>query len=906
MFGAMRDLRLSIKRLAARTPASVRRSAKRLIIPEAFIAWLYAEQSAARTPASNRAPKKRTTGKPAPLQTGQKARQAQPPAPPPSPAKRLERAIFAGFGTAVADHLEHHKISRNPTLAADAAWGLALWHGGVGDYGKALDHLIMRRLVDPRSGRQLSHLILEIEALLRLGRVEDAETVLRAADAGGRSSPQLGFLAANATALRTDLSQSERDQRRLDWLNKPLLATGLAALERKDRARPLAFDNLTVADTSRYPRSGDAKISVLMPACDARDTIAVAIESVLNQTWSNLELIVVDDGSHDDTWQIVQSFAARDPRVLALRHEQNRGAYAARNTALRHATGDLATVNDADDWSHPERLALQAVDLLNSGHALNTTKLVRVFPDLQIYVKPDGNTLIQCLSSLMTARADLAAIGGWDECRVGADDELYRRLLARSGSEPRVLCGQAPLSLASARAESLTRLSDAGLDTLQFGARREYKEAYEYWHRMETMKPEPDWVINPGGRSFPAPHICRSGAVRRLDYDVLLVSDFSIAGGMAADNVNMVRAAATMGIRCACWHWPCLENTGRAISPKIRRLLQEGFAESVVSGEHVRCPLVIVHHPPLLNAIPDRLLTVETDHCVIVVNQTPMTRTQGGRVAFQVEQVIANARKVFGVQPSLAPISPVVRRVLQENHDARLTQIDWTPLVDIGEFHPRRSARDNALFPVVGKHGRDSEDKWPADAETLRRAYCAGTSCQVRILGGAAWAQRVLTKLPGNWAVLPFDSIDRAEFLAMLDFYVHYHHEHYIEAFGRAPLEAIAAGVPTILPATFAEIFGEAAIYAEPVEVLGVIKALWADKEAYEAQAARGRGFIAANYSLERFADRVRPYLALGHEAPLPSGQSDRYNGSAYPRPGDAIRYGEAMGETAQDHIGSC
>jgi hypothetical protein len=187
------------------------------------------------------------------------------------------------------------------------------------------------------------------------------------------------------------------------------------------------------------------------------------------------------------------------------------------------------------------------------------------------------------------------------------------------------------------------------------------------------MKSEPDWVLEPDNRSFPAPHICRSGAARTLDYDIILVSDFTLRGGTTADNINMLQAAADIGLRCACWHWPRLEHAGNAINPKIRRLLHEGVGESVVSGERVRCPLVIVHHPPLLNEIPDRLVTVETDHCVIVVNQTPVTRTEGGRVVFHVEQVIDNARKVFGVEPMLAPISPVVRRVLQETHDARLT-----------------------------------------------------------------------------------------------------------------------------------------------------------------------------------------------------------------------------------------
>jgi hypothetical protein len=359
----MRDLRLYIKRLAARTPGPLRRFAKRFLAPEAFSDWLYAAQSRAKKRfRKKRAAKKHARTKPAPIptaqkvhapiQTAQKPRQPMAVSSPPSAARRLEKCIFAGFRRATADRLERYKVSRDSQLVADAAWGLALWHGSVGDYSKALDHLTLRRLADPRSGSQLSHHILEIEALLRLGRGDDAEAVLRVAGSRRGTSHQLCFLAANATTLRTDLAQSERDRLRLDWLNKPLISSGLSPLNIKDSARPLAFDNFT-AETSPYPRSGDAKVSVLMPAYDAQDTIAVAIESVLNQTWSNLELIVVDDGSGDHTWEVLQSFAARDPRVLVLRHEQNRGAYAARNTALRHATGDLVTVNDADDGCIP-------------------------------------------------------------------------------------------------------------------------------------------------------------------------------------------------------------------------------------------------------------------------------------------------------------------------------------------------------------------------------------------------------------------------------------------------------------------------------------------------------------------------------------------------------------------------
>ena len=267
----------------------------------------------------------------------------------------------------------------------------------------------MRALAQPRAGRRPAHLALEVEALLRLGRVEDAEKAIEDGIAARGAIPQLCFIAANAAALKSGLTQSERNRLRIDWLSKPFVEAGFAALELRDTTRPLAFDNVKAAEIGPHPRSGEAKVSVLMPAYNAATTIPAAIESLLNQTWANIELIAVDDGSKDNTWRVIQSFAARDPRVVALRHDQNRGAYAARNTALKSASGDFVTVNDADDWSHPERLAVQVLGLLDAGHKLNTTRCVRVAPDLTVRVAADGGTFIQNYSSLITRRQVVAA-----------------------------------------------------------------------------------------------------------------------------------------------------------------------------------------------------------------------------------------------------------------------------------------------------------------------------------------------------------------------------------------------------------------------------------------------------------------------------------------------------------------
>jgi len=95
-------------------------------------------------------------------------------------------------------------------------------------------------------------------------------------------------------------------------------------------------------------------VSVVMPAYNAEKYIGEAIRSVLNQTYKNLELIIVDDGSKDRTFEIITSF--NDERIKVARHPQNKGVAEARNTALNIAKGKWVALIDADDVWLPERL----------------------------------------------------------------------------------------------------------------------------------------------------------------------------------------------------------------------------------------------------------------------------------------------------------------------------------------------------------------------------------------------------------------------------------------------------------------------------------------------------------------------------------------------------------------------
>lgn len=98
------------------------------------------------------------------------------------------------------------------------------------------------------------------------------------------------------------------------------------------------------------------RFSVLMAAYNAKEHIEQAISSVLSQTTSDLELIVIDDCSSDGTPDIVDSFAREDPRVRLLRLPRNGGPGHARNAGLRAARGEWIAILDADDHIHPERL----------------------------------------------------------------------------------------------------------------------------------------------------------------------------------------------------------------------------------------------------------------------------------------------------------------------------------------------------------------------------------------------------------------------------------------------------------------------------------------------------------------------------------------------------------------------
>jgi len=111
-------------------------------------------------------------------------------------------------------------------------------------------------------------------------------------------------------------------------------------------------------------------VSVVIPTYNRAHLVERAVRSVLSQSFSNLEVIVVDDASTDGTREQVFALKQADPRLLYLRHETNRGAQAARNTGIRAANGNYIAFLDSDNEWLPSKLERQMSLFINNGREI--------------------------------------------------------------------------------------------------------------------------------------------------------------------------------------------------------------------------------------------------------------------------------------------------------------------------------------------------------------------------------------------------------------------------------------------------------------------------------------------------------------------------------------------------------
>src|SRR5690625_4988956 len=329
--------------------------------------------------------------------------------------------------------------------------------------------------------------------------------------------------------------------------------------------------------------------------------------------------------------------------------------------------------------------------------------------------------------------------------------------------------------------------------------------------------------------------------------DVLIISDLRFPGGTSHSIATEIEAQHAAGYTTGLLqlNGPLVRKV-RGVNPATASLVRQGKARLLVGPGPGRARPAVVRHPGVLQAAADQLPPVTVDHVVMLANAGP--RDTDGTVVYDVAAADRAARERLGRDALWAPIGPLVREEIRAQVPAeRLMEKDWVNVIDVDAWaRPRTGWAGDR--PVVGRHSRPSAQKWPRDAETLTAVYPVDGSWTVRVLGGSGPVRRlggadpvatVLGRAPGSWAVLPFGAMSPRDFLAGLDFFVYYHDPRWVEAFGRTILEAVASGVPAVLPPHFRALFGDAGIYAEPHEVRGVVERLRGDRGAYEDHVRR-------------------------------------------------------------------
>lgn len=200
-------------------------------------------------------------------------------------------------------------------------------------------------------------------------------------------------------------------------------------------------NNGTIFERMYFDGNGVAKevlggdlITVIMPAWNAEETIKKSAFSILNQTWKNIELIIVDDASTDDTYRIALEIAKIDSRVKVLKNSRNVGPYVSKNYALAIANGQWITGHDADDFALPDRLEIHIEHAIRYGYDASVTYMIRMRPEgifdhlnkVGVF-SFDGVARKASITCLFRRKVLMEKIGFWDSVRYGADSELIDR-----------------------------------------------------------------------------------------------------------------------------------------------------------------------------------------------------------------------------------------------------------------------------------------------------------------------------------------------------------------------------------------------------------------------------------------------------------------------------------------------
>ena len=530
---------------------------------------------------------------------------------------RLKNLGFQKAG--YQEMLSYFEQEEDPLLAELAGFELALWHSdkySEEDARKSLYFLNRLRTEKISKEQKRKRAILKSENLHQLGKIDEAKRLLEQT-LKDHDHPDLYLAYANLI---------DQVEKRVEWLNKALLSYQIEPVFLMNKADQSYYDQLKTKKIEKDNQTDQAKITVIIPVYNAGEEVKTAIDSIINQTWSNIEVIVVDDCSTDNTVTFVKSYLDLDSRVKFFQTPKNSGPYVARNIALQHATGDFITINDADDWSHPEKLARQVKHLLkNPGVMGNTSEQARTTEDLTFYRRgKPGEFIFSNMSSFMFRRKEvLDKLGHWDSVRFAADSEFILRIKHIFGPKSVVELPIGPLSLQRQSADSLTGNSVFGFPGYFMGVRKEYREAQINYHQAAT---DLYYDYPQEKRPFQVPYpmlperIVAKGEARV--FDIIYCADFRESNKELRAVVEKLDNLINESLKLSIVQVNQYESTpDQPMSSHVRSLLNEHEIDVVCYGEKARTEQLIIQTPEAFKYEQVYLPDILTNDLKIISNK---------------------------------------------------------------------------------------------------------------------------------------------------------------------------------------------------------------------------------------------------------------------------------------------
>ena len=633
-----------------------------------------------------------------------------------------------------------------------------------------------------------------------------------------------------------------------DWLeafNAPLRDDGLAVTTLADAQEGAApFDRLSTAPLP--PREDGPRVTVAITTWSPDQTLRSAVGSILAQSWRNLEILIVDDCSDEQFLPVLEEAASLDPRIRLIRMERNGGTYLARNRAIQEATGDLFTVNDSDDWSHPQRIELQVDCMLQDPTLMATSSRALRCTENLVYSLPGVSASRENASSLMFWRRNVVEkIGYYDASRKGADSEYAIRIIEAFGHEAhRVL----PQHLAFIRLRSGSLSREEFKPGWRHPARAAYRRSYHWWHQRAKQEGRNPYRLASAEPEFPLPlrFVVDPGAdfvQQRRSWDVVFVADYRKDAERPSGWLDEIVAATEAGMKVAVMHkeslrHPLLKEV-EPLDDELQEMIGIRLIGEILPTDAATTETVVVRDPSVLQFAPRVRIPLEARR-VLLVEDDDVTDAQG-RLKYAIRDCENAAFAIFGCEATWYLRKAGKRRRYLNATSARTVSTQaWPEIVSCRYRAAPRPAAGNEL--VVGKIVW-SRGAMPALSE-------AGPVTGEGAMGGWRFLLAYNGALPAcfadggrvNWSVVTREDVSPEMFYASIDVYI-CHGSKPTAGELRSAREAAAAGCVLLAPPTWEAAMAGMAIICEESDVLAMVEQL-TKADACTAQKERASRYL--------------------------------------------------------------